>query len=89
MFRHEKISVVIFASCQFTDVTIVCDDGSLSTHSAALAGLFSSLGFHFCCNLRTFLGKINFGTNLVYVKCVSFCMSAPPIGKSHPSSNKP
>ena len=28
-----------------------------------------------CCNLRTFLGKIFFGSNHVCVKNVSFCMS--------------
>ena len=34
-------------SCQFTDVTLVCEDGSLPAHSAVLARLFSSLGLTF------------------------------------------
>ena len=34
-------------SCQFTDVTLVCDDGRLPAHSAVLAGLFSNLGLTF------------------------------------------
>ena len=34
-------------SSQFTDVTLVCEDGSLPAHSAVLAGLLSSLGLTF------------------------------------------
>ena len=36
-------------SCEFTDITLVCKDGSLPAHSALLARLFTSLGLTFPC----------------------------------------
>ena len=46
-------------------------------HYFGLLGLLPYLSrIHFCRNLRTFSGKNNFGTKLVGVKIVFFCMSA-------------
>ena len=36
-------------SCKLTDITLVCEDGSIPAHSAVLSVLFSHLGLIFPC----------------------------------------